>query len=207
MSRTIVRALVALVLAAALGLLAGWLWWTWWGPANVGKIYDTPSNGPTWYDISASGLEREFAGTAEYVVVTAVAGLVLGIVVGLLARGREILFVAVVLLAGAAAGVLAWWLGSVVLSPPDPQQFATKETAKVQKEYPAHLDVTVGHVTIGPWDDVPVPTPYLAVPVAGLAGYLVVMLSVQGLGSVPAAGSGVSSGTSESEQPRSPAAS
>lgn len=206
MSRTIVRALAALVLAAALGLLAGWLWWTWWGPPNVGKIYDTVSNGPTWYDISADGLKREFAGTAEFVVVTAAAGLVLGIVAGLISRGREIAFTAVVVLAGAVVGVLAWWLGSVVLSPPDPQQYATKQAAQEQREYPAHLDVSAAEVKIGPWDDVPLPTPFLAAPVAALLGYLVVLLSVQGIGNVPPVGS-VSSETSGSEPPRSPAAS
>lgn len=186
MTKLIVRALAALLLAAALGALAGWLWWTWWGPANVGQVYDT-ANGPKWYDITADGLKRPFSGTAEYVVLSAAAGLVFGLVAGLLARGRELLFLAV-LVVGAALGAFVTWRLGTWLGPDDPHGFET--AANIGKKFPENLAVSG-------W------SPHLAWVVGTLFGYLVLLLSVQGLGSAPH----LSSGTNESEQPRSPAAS
>jgi hypothetical protein len=184
MTRTIVRALVVLLLAVGLGFLGGWLWWHWWGPATKGTVYDT-AQGPHWYDASADGLKREFSATAEYVLVTAGLGIVLGLVCGLLARGRELLFVGLLVVGAAGAAVLTAWFGSE-LGPPVPP--ATH--ANIGKEF-------LGHLSVSGW------SPYLAGPVGALAGFLVVLLSVHSMSGVPQ----LSSETSESEQPRSPAAS
>ena len=184
MSRSIVRALVVLLLAVALGFLGGWLWWHWWGPATKGTVYDTVQ-GPHWYDASADGLKREFSATAQYVVVSAGLGILFGVVVGLLARGRELLFIVLLVVGAAATAALTAWFGSE-LGPPVPP--ATH--ANIGKDF-------LGHLSVNGW------SPYLAGPVGALTGFLVVLLSLHSMSGVP----DVSSGTSESEQPRSPAAS
>ncbi|NYJ00995.1 hypothetical protein HNR19_001693 [Nocardioides thalensis] len=177
---------VGAVLAGSvgLGLLGGWLWWTWWGPATPGRIYDVPERGPRWYpEPWDPGQTDAFGGTAQYIVIALGLGLLLGLVAGLLA-GRTALLMLGAMLAGSVLAALAMvWLGTQ-LSPPDPQTLATAAT--VGDKVPGNLEVTMGRISLLGWDDVPVPTPYFSWPVAGLTGYLVVMLSAKSLGEVRA---------------------
>lgn len=184
MNALILRVGGVLAGSIALGLLGGWLWWTWWAPATPGRIYDVPERGPHWYpDPWDPGQTDAFGGTAQYVVIALVLGLLLGVVAGLLAERAALVMLGAVLVGSVAAAVAMVWLGTE-LSPPDPQALAT--AANVGKEVPGHLEVTQGRVSFLGWDDVEVPTPYLSWPVAGLTGYIVVMLSAKSLGEVRA---------------------
>lgn len=170
--------------SVALGLLGGWLWWTWWAPATPGRIYDVPDKGPHWYpDPWDPGQTDAFGGTAQYIVIGLGLGLLLGLLAGLLAGRLALPVLAAVLLGSALAALAMVWLGTQ-LSPPDPQTLAT--AANVDEKVPGNLEVTMGRVSLLGWDDAPVPTPYLAWPVGGLTGYLVVMLSAKSLGEVRA---------------------
>lgn len=105
---------VALLLSgfALAGAACGLLWHWWWSPPSGVVI------GHQWYP-DAQGMVDTFTGTATYVVVAALAGLLLG---GLAAwffdRIELVTLVSVV-----AAAVLAGWLMYLVgtaLAPPDP---------------------------------------------------------------------------------------
>lgn len=166
---------VGAVLAGSvgLGLLGGWLWWTWWGPATPGRIYDVPEQGPHWYpDPWDPGQADAFSGTAQYIVIALLLGLLLGLVAGFLAGRTALPMLGAVLLGSALAALAMVWLGTQ-LSPPDPQTLATAANARKQLEVPGHLFVTG-------W------TPYLSWAVGVLTGYLVVMLSAKSLGEVRA---------------------
>lgn len=153
---------VGAVLAAVLGALGGFLWWTWWGPAPEGKVYDTAA-GPTWYpDPFDPGITRDFSATATYVVVGFGLALLLGLVAGWVSRDTALVGVATVVVASALAAVVMTLVG-ISQSPADPQDKASKET--IGTVLPGHLEVA-GF------------TPYLAWPVGALLGYLVVMLSI-----------------------------
>lgn len=162
----LVRVVVApVVLGVALGAAGGWLWWTWWGPAPDGKVYDTNA-GPTWYpDPFDPGITRDFSGTANYVVIGFGLALLLGVVGGWLARHRAVAGLAAVAFASVLAGVLMTLVG-LSQSPSDPQDRAAE--VKIGTELPGHLEVSG-------W------TPYLAWPVGALFGYLVVMLALNSL--------------------------
>lgn len=153
---------VGAVLGAVLGAVGGFVWWTWWGPAPAGKIYDT-TRGPKWYpDPFDPGITRDFSGTATYVVVGFVIALLLGLAAGWVCRHTALVglgAVAVASIVGAAVMVVV----GVAQSPANPQDQASAAT--IGKAFPGHLEV-VGF------------TPYLAWPVGALLGYLVVMLSI-----------------------------
>jgi hypothetical protein len=159
----------------ALGLLGGWLWWTWWAPATPGKIYDVPGVGPTWFpDPWDPGMTDAFGGTAQYVLVAAGLGLVLGILAGLFAGRTALAVLGAVVVGSVGAAWLMLWFGTS-FSPPDPATLATE--ANVGEEVPGSLEVTEPRVDLLGWDDVPLPTPYAAWPIAALTGFVIVMLS------------------------------
>lgn len=159
----VLRAVVApVLLAVALGAAGGWLWWTWWGPAPKGQIYDTTA-GPTWYPNPFDpGITRDFSGTAEYVVIGFGLALLVGVVGGLLARNEALLGLGAALVGSIAGAALMTAIG-LWQSPSDPQDQAAK--VKIDTVLPGNLEVTG-------W------TPYLAWPVGCLLGYLVVMLAL-----------------------------
>lgn len=161
--REVLRAILApVVLGIVLGAAGGWLWWTWWGPAPDGRIYDTTA-GPTWYpDPFDPGITRDFTGTADFVVIAFGLALLLGVVGGWFARDRALAGLAAVAVASVVAGALMTVIG-LVQSPADPQDKA--DHVKIGTELPGHLEVSG-------W------TPYLAWPVGSLLGYLVVMLAL-----------------------------
>ncbi len=160
--RTIVIIVVAVVVAGGgVGAVGGWLWYLWWGPANSGEIYDTAAWGPRWFDLSDEGLAHQFSGPAEYTLVALGLGIVLGILAGVLGRRQAVAALGGLVVASALAAYLAWAVGTA-LSPPDPQQYATKANACTDdepcKQYPAAIEVSG-------W------TPFLCWPIGALGGF------------------------------------
>ncbi|TNM45149.1 hypothetical protein FHP29_04905 [Nocardioides albidus] len=152
---------VPVVLGPLLGALGGWLWWTWWGPAPMGRIYDTEA-GKAWYpDPFDPGITRDFSATATYVVVGFGLAVLLGLVCGWLARERAVPGLLAVLV-GAGLGLAVMAVLGEFLGPTDPASLLAAH--EVGDRLPGHLDVTG-------W------TPYLAWPVGALLAYLVLMLS------------------------------
>lgn len=153
---------VPVLLGAGLGLLGGWLWWSWWGPAPDGRIYDTRV-GPQWYpEPFDPGVTRDFSGTATYVVIAFGLALLLGVVAAVLCRRIAVVGLAAVVV-GAGLGAAAMVLFGTSFSPPDPADLvAGREVG----------DALPGHLHVAGW------TPYLAWPVGALLGYFVVMVSI-----------------------------
>ncbi|WP_183094115.1 hypothetical protein [Nocardioides stalactiti] len=149
-----------LVAGAALGGLGGWLWYQWWGPPNKGSIFDTTAYGITWFDTTDKGIAQDFAGTGEYVVIGFGLGLVLGTIAAFVGRRHAFAALAALLAGAALAAALSWAVGTM-LSPPDPQKFATEANVCTElpcKEYPAAIEVNG-------W------TPYLLWPIGALTGF------------------------------------
>ncbi len=165
-SELTVAAAAPVVLGVVLGAVGGWLWWTWWGPAPLGRIYDT-SAGPHWYpDPFDPGVTRDFSGTAEFVVIAFGLALALGVVSAFVARNGALAGLGALVVGTIAAAALMTAIG-LAQSPPDPQ--AKAEHVKAGTKLPS--EKMPGHLEIVGW------TPYLAWPVGGLLGFLVVMVS------------------------------
>lgn len=138
---TVAGAVVAA--CGALGALGGWLWYQWWGPPNKGSIYDTAS-GPKWYDLTDKGIAHEFNGPAEYAVIALGFGILLGVTAALLGRRQALAVVGGLIVGSALAAYLSWAIGTG-MSPPDPQQYATKANICQQapcQEYPAAIEIS-----------------------------------------------------------------
>lgn len=143
--RTLPRLVVVLpLLAAAVGAASGWLWYQWWGPPLQGQIFETTS-GIRWYpDPFDPGQQQVFSGTAEYVVLGVLGGVVLGAVAVILSRRRYLL---TLLVLGVASGIAAttMFVVGVALSPPDPDSFATSANVCRERpceQFPAAIEVT-----------------------------------------------------------------
>jgi hypothetical protein len=175
---------VPLVLAAVLGALGGWLWWLWWAPAPPGEVYET-ADGPKWFPNPFDpGVTRDFAGTANYVVLGLGLAIVLGVVAAVVARNRAVPGLVAAGLASILAAVVMALVGASQ-SPPDPHEKA--DDVAVGTKLPGHLHVTNGEIPLPGSvaalvndDDgvVKLPTPYLAWPLGATLGYLVVMLTL-----------------------------
>lgn len=175
---------IPVVLGVALGAAGGWLWWTWWGPAPDGKVYDTAA-GPHWYpDPFDPGITRDFSGTADFVVIAFGLALLLGVVGGWFARDRAVAGLAAVGAATVIGAALMTFIGTAQ-SPADPQ--AKVGEVKIGTELPGHLalaqaelDLPDGLADLFNDDDgvLHVTTPWLAWPMGGLLGYMVVMLAL-----------------------------
>jgi len=154
-SRVTVQVLVVVAVFAAAGAAGGWLWFRLWdvppGVAFQGEWVPQPGD---------EGLAASFDGTALYVVVGFVGGLVLGLLAALLARTSEV----ATLLAEVVGAAVAGWLAhrvAVRLRPPDPAPLA--RTAEDLTPLDGNLTVT-GR------------SPYVAWPLGGLLGLAVVYL-------------------------------
>lgn len=150
---------VLLVLAGA-GAIGGIVWARLWD-APTGRV-----RSGQWFT-DETGLRADFSGTALYVVVALVAGLVCGVLVGLLLARWEVLTLVMLLLAAGLAGWLMWRIG-MAQSPPDPQVLA-KDAADGTR-LPGHLEVT-GR------------PPFVAFPLGAVLGYAVLLISVPKRGS------------------------
>lgn len=110
--RPLVQGVVILAIFAAVGAACGWLWESRW-TAPSGVVYQGK-----WYPDGA-GTDRMFDGTGSFVVIAALAGLVLGLVCAWLFTASELMTVVAVL----AGGALATWVMHAVglhLAPADP---------------------------------------------------------------------------------------
>lgn len=96
--------LAVLVVFAAVGLGAGWLWAELFDPP-VGVVQDQQ-----WFYVDYDTIGRVFSGTALYAVIGVLAGLVLGVVAALVCRVSEM----VTLVAVATGSVLAAYLAHQV---------------------------------------------------------------------------------------------
>ncbi|MEQ6901681.1 hypothetical protein [Nocardioides sp. YIM 152588] len=151
-----------LALAGALGALGGRLWWAWWSPATPGQVYAT-SDGLAWYpDPADPGFAHAFAGTAQFVVIGFVAGVLLGVVGGVVTRNRPLVGLGIVAVA-ALVGLLLTYRVGIAASPPDPTTLLGG--AEAGDLLPANLQVSG-------W------TPYLAWPVGAFFGFLLVMVTI-----------------------------
>lgn len=145
-----VQAVAVLLLFAAVGAAAGWLWFRVWTPPT-GIVFEQQ-----WYTDEA-GLRATFSGTALYVVIAAAAGLVLGALCGLLLDRSELVTLAAVVAGSALAGYVMMLVG-VQLSPPDPDVLARTAADDTR---------LAGELSLGGW------SPYLAFPFGALVGLAV----------------------------------
>ena len=150
----VARLLLILALFAVGGVIGGVLWEWWWTPPTGAAV-----NGEWFLDSDGAG--NEFSGTGLFVIITAVTGLVLGILCAALVRANELWVLGGVvvgaLLAGAITAAVGGWLG-----PPDPRPLA-----KGERDFtPIPSDLQVVGLS-----------PYLAAPMGALAGVVVIYLS------------------------------
>jgi hypothetical protein len=122
--------------------VVGYGWYRLWdsppGVAFEGEWYPVPTD---------EGYRSIFGATATYVLLGAVAGLVLGILAALLARTSELVTLAAVVVGTAVAAWLSYRLGTS-LGPPDPAAIA--KTAQDFEEIPGNLAIT-GHSPFVAW--------------------------------------------------------
>jgi len=110
------QVLATLAVFAGVGAAAGWLWF---------KLWDVPSgvvSGGQWFTGEA-GLRDDFQGVAWYVVLAALAGLVLGILTAWLFDRSELATLVAVIAGSALAAYVMLRVGTH-LSPPDPHELA-----------------------------------------------------------------------------------
>lgn len=151
---------VVLAAGAALGAAVGGLWWVWWSPGFDGTVYAT-QDGARWLpEPFDPGFADTFTGTAQYVILGAAAGLLLGVAVAFAMRRRPVPGLAVATLGAVVAAAVMYLVGTAP-SPPDPQSLATEQT--IGDTFPGNLEV-VG------W------TPYLVWPVLTWFGYAAFMV-------------------------------
>jgi hypothetical protein len=156
------RFLLVLVGFAVAGVLAGIVWeWVWTPPTGVALGQE--------FLLDGGGLRSEFSGTALYVVVGTLAGLLLGVLVAVLTERHELLTLGAVLV----GAVLAAWLMLVVGTshgPPDPEPLArsAEDYTPLQDE----LRVS-GH------------SPFVAFPGGALVGLIVIFIGLHGRGGSP----------------------
>ena len=153
--RALRQVLLVVVGFAVAGALAGVVWeWVWAPPSGVALGGE--------FLLDGDGLRSEFSGTALYVVVATLAGLLLGVLVAVLSDRHELL----TLVAVAVGSVLAGWLMLQVgtaLGPPDPGPLAS--TAEDYTPLVDELRVS-GR------------SPYIAFPAGALVGLIVVFIGL-----------------------------
>ncbi len=140
--RAAVEALVVVAVCAGVGAAVGYGWYRLWdsppGVAFEGQWYPDPTD---------EGYRSIFGATATYVLLGALAGLVLGVLAALLARHSELVTLAAVVVGTALAAWLSYRLGTS-LGPPDAAAIA--KTAADFKEIPGNLAVE-GHSPFVSW--------------------------------------------------------
>lgn len=142
-----------------LGPAAGLIWHAWWD-APTGVVFED-----NWY-LAPAGPDVGFAGTALYVVVASLTGLVAG--GGLaLRRGQETLTVLVSAVAALVAGWLMFAVGHA-LGPEDPRPLA--QGREDLTELPAELSLAAPDESREPWRS----TALAAMPAGALAGLSIV---------------------------------
>jgi ribose/xylose/arabinose/galactoside ABC-type transport system permease subunit len=140
--RAVLEGLVVVAVCAAVGAAVGYGWYRLWdsppGVAFEGEWYPAPTD---------EGYRSIFGATATYVLLGALAGLVLGVLAALLAQQSELVTLAAVVVGTAVAAWLSYRLGSS-LGPPDAAAIA--KTAEDYQEIPGDLAVK-GHSPFVAW--------------------------------------------------------
>jgi uncharacterized membrane protein YeaQ/YmgE (transglycosylase-associated protein family) len=129
----LVQFVLAVVVFAAVGALAGVVWHWVWTPA-VGVVVDH-----AWVAEDEAGLRGQFSSTGWYVVVATVAGLVAGALVALL-LDRVPLLTLLAVIVGSVVGTWVMLQVGGALGPADPVRLAL--TAKQGTHLPDQLDVS-----------------------------------------------------------------
>lgn len=157
----------AIILAAYVvaGAVAGLIWHQVWD-APTGVVAQG-----SWKVTSEDAYRTFFSATGWFVVLSAVFGLALGLVTGLLTRERELVALVTVAVASVVAAWVLWRTG-LALSVPDPEVLARKAADGTMLE---------GRISVGSW------SPFLAFPIASLFGLLIPFLTLPGRERVSAA--------------------
>jgi hypothetical protein len=138
--------LLTLVGYAVLGAVSGVVWeWVWTPPVNVIRDHQV-------FYSSYESLRRVFSGTGLYVVVGAAASALLSLAVCLLARARELVTLAAVLVGSVMAAAVMRQVG-LLLGPADPKDVARTAT---------HDQTVLGQLKVEGF------SPYLVWPMVGL---------------------------------------
>jgi len=147
---------IVLVTFVAVGALAGVVWeWLWTAPVGVAVRHE-------WVPESFATYRGEFSGTAWYVLIATVAGLVTAVALALALDRSEVLTLVAVLVGSALAGWVMLLVGEA-LGPLDPQTVAA--TADNLTRIPDQLTVSGK-------------SPFVAFPTGALVGLMVVFFGV-----------------------------
>lgn len=180
MPHQLIRFLAVVVFLVATGLLAGWVWEAVWD-APTGMVRDGK-----WYPVPGeTGLRADFSGTALFVLIGLLTGLLAGAVIALLARGGELLTLAAVVVGSGLAAVTMARVGAG-LGPSDPREAAV--TLDDGARLLGNLEVTGL-------------SPYGALPFGALLALAVVFFLTAGWGSDEESGPPLSDARSE-QSPR-----
>lgn len=152
----LVQALLAVVLLAAVGVVAGVVWeWLWTPPTGV--VVDH-----RWTAVDEASLRGQFTATGWYVVVGGVAGLVGGALAALLLDRAPLVTLAGVVV-GSALGAWLMYLVGRALGPGDP--VAAARAAKEGAHLPAALTVSGA-------------SPFIALPTGALVALSLVFIGL-----------------------------
>ena len=152
----LLQALAVVLVALGAGGVAGVVWEHLWTPP-VGQVQQG-----RWGLVSEAGLRADFAGVGLYVVVAVVAGLVTGVLSGLVLDRAELVTLAVLTLSAVAAGWVMWKVG-VHRGPPDPRPLAAglADGTKLPGDLRLHDRV-----------------PFVSFPLGAVLGYGLVLIAV-----------------------------
>ena len=146
------QALIVLGTFLVVALLCAWIWHAWWTPAPTGVVVDKK----VYYEP-----DQEFRGTGIYMVLAALAGVVLGIVFAFLFDHDEVTTLVVVVVSAMLAGLLMAWFGHV-LGPENATEVA-RRTPDFEKIH--------GDLRVGP------PAAYVAFPGGAVLGVVAVLVT------------------------------
>lgn len=153
--RALRQVLLVLLGFVVVGALAGVVWeWVWTPPTGVALDKE--------FLLDGAGLRSDFSGTALYVLIASLAGLLLGVLVAVLSDRNELL----TLVAVAVGSVLAAWLMfrvGTLLGPPDPGPLA-----RSAEDYTPLVDQL----------QVSGRSPFVAFPCGALVGLVVVFIGL-----------------------------
>lgn len=153
-----IQAGLILAAFAVAGGVCGLLWHVIWD-APTGVVFEQ-----RWNLTTEDGLRSAFSATGWFVMLSAGFGGVLGVVIGLRTRERELVSLASVVVGSIVAALLMWRIG-LALSVPDPSVLARRAADGTLLE---------GRIAVGGW------SPFLAYPTAALFGILVPFVLVSG---------------------------
>jgi hypothetical protein len=140
--RQLVEPLVVLLTFGAAGAGAGWLWERWWTPTSGVVVEGTWVPGyraqGDQFVFDFPSLEGFFDGTAQFVIIGVLAGLVLSVLCALLGKRSELVMLVAVAGGAVLATLIAYRLGTH-LGPVDPTSL--QAAAPTGTVLPANLSI------------------------------------------------------------------